>query len=296
MIGALAPYYGGKWRMSTWILEHVPPHRAWIEPFGGLANVLLRKPRSFCEVYNDTNDLVVNLFNVLRDRPSCAQLVEMLELTPYSRKDYEHAWYTRREGTPVERAYKFLVYANSSFGSAMTSDRTSLSGWDNRIFSGGKKDVNKDKAKTFMRLPEKVVAASLRLKGVAIEHRDFTQILDNYGAKAVARVCFYCDPPYLGVLGYPDCPFNETHHEILLKRLVKMDDMILISGYDSDLYKDYLKDWTLVTNTNNDLVNNKKTECLWLNPYAKDELDRHGSIFRTISHTTSGTTALPNCL
>lgn len=290
MTGALAPYYGGKWRVSTWILEHTPPHRAWIEPFGGLANVLLRKPRSFCEVYNDTNELVVNLFKVLRDRPSCAQLIEMLELTPYARQEYEHAWYTRREGTPVERAYKFLIFANASFGSASTSDRNSLSGWDNRIFSGGLSAVDKNKAVTFMHLPDKVVAAAKRLRFVAVEHRDFTQILDNYRAKPSAGVLFYCDPPYLGVKGYPGSPFNETHHETMLKRLVELDDMVLLSGYESDLYQDYLGDWTKVTRETSDLVNNRKVECLWLNPHASAKLNRHGSIYRT----SSGTTALPN--
>lgn len=290
MSGALAPYYGGKWRMSTWILEHTPPHRAWIEPFGGLANVLLKKPRSFAEVYNDTNETVVNLFKVLRDRPLCAQLVEMLELTPYARQEYEHAWYTRKEGTPVERAYKFLIYANASFGSASTSDRTSLSGWDNRIYSGGMTCVNKNKAVTFMNLPEKVVAAAKRLRFVAIEHRDFTQVLDNYAAKPEAKTCFYCDPPYMDVKGYPGCPFNETHHEILLKRLTKMDDMILLSGYDSDLYEDYLGSWTKLTRETTDLINTHKTECLWLNPQTVANLNKHGSIYRT----SSGTTALPN--
>ena len=81
-------WYGGKAYYAEWLIDRFPEHRVYVEPFGGAANVLLRKPRSEVEVYNDVDDRVVNLFRVIRDSEQFERLRLLLDLTPYARGEF----------------------------------------------------------------------------------------------------------------------------------------------------------------------------------------------------------------
>ena len=54
-------------------------------------------------------------------------------------------------------------------------------------------------------------------------------------------------------------------HEELLKVLLEHKGPVLISGYDTDLYNDMLKDWTKVQNISYSQTHSKKREVLWMN-------------------------------
>ena len=106
----LIRYHGGKWRLAPWIIQHLPPHRCYVEPFGGGASVLLRKPRAYAEVYNDLDDEIVNLFRVARDDGE--RLALACELTPFARGEFEDA-YDQAAGDPLEQARRTVF---RSFG------------------------------------------------------------------------------------------------------------------------------------------------------------------------------------
>lgn len=113
LVRPLIRYHGGKWRLAPWILQHLPPHRCYVEPFGGDASVLLRKPRAYAEVYNDLDGEIVNLFRVARDDGE--RLARACELTPFSRLEFDDA-YTPAED-PLEQARRTV------FRSFSASDR-----------------------------------------------------------------------------------------------------------------------------------------------------------------------------
>lgn len=85
-------YHGGKFRLAPWLMQFFPPHGCYVEPFGGAAGVLLRKPRVYAEVYNDLDAEVVNFFRVLRDPVLRKDLIHACRLTPYARDEFDLAY------------------------------------------------------------------------------------------------------------------------------------------------------------------------------------------------------------
>jgi len=59
---------GGKWRLLLEILERIPYHEYYLEPFAGSAIIGLNKPRARYEVFNDKYYEIYNYFYVLKYR------------------------------------------------------------------------------------------------------------------------------------------------------------------------------------------------------------------------------------
>lgn len=83
-------YTGSKWRMADWIISLMPPHRSYLEPFFGSGAVFFKKPPSRIETINDLDGEIANLFRCVREKTE--ELARAVELTPYSREEYERAW------------------------------------------------------------------------------------------------------------------------------------------------------------------------------------------------------------
>lgn len=108
-------WHGGKWRLAPWIISHMPAHRVYVEPFGGAASVLMRKPRTNLEVWNDLDGELVALFRLLRERPN--DLARLVEATPFSRVEFDLA----QSGEPceddLERVRRLLIRSHMGFSS-----------------------------------------------------------------------------------------------------------------------------------------------------------------------------------
>jgi len=74
--------YGGKASIAKWIVSHFPEHRTYLEPLCGSAAVLLAKPRSFVEIINDLDGVVMGMWKAIQSQPE--QLAALLWATPYT--------------------------------------------------------------------------------------------------------------------------------------------------------------------------------------------------------------------
>lgn len=268
----LLRYLGGKWRLAPWIIQHFPPHRVYVEPFGGAANVMLRKPRVITEVYNDLDDEVVNLFRVLREPAQAAGLIHLLHRTPFSRTEFLAAYEPATE--PVERARRLIVRSFMGFGScASRMDRSTG-------FRTGARIADAPASREWATYPDGLERIVERLAGVAIENRP---AIDLMRSRDAAGVLFYVDPPYVHSTRSPKRTrskpstgyaheLTDVDHSDLLAALTRLEGMVVLSGYATDLYDDTLTGWRRVEKPTVADRALPRTEVLWINPACADAL------------------------
>lgn len=259
-------YYGGKAKLASWIISYFPPHKNYVEVFGGAANVLLRKPRSHSEIYNDIDEDVVNLFRVLQVPKMAEELIRLLTVTPFARSEYALAMAPTNE--PIERARRLIIRSFQGFNAVSINASTSTSGFRSCL-----RDRTTHYA-TWADYPNRLRMIVERLRGVCIENQDWGRILERFDRH---DTLFYLDPPYLletrqewhgpaDVTGYRH-DFSDEDHRALLALLQKIEGMAVISGYPSDLYDEALDDWVRVDRvTRGGTSNGERTEVLWLSP------------------------------
>jgi DNA adenine methylase len=258
-------WHGGKWKLAPWIISHFPKHRIYVEPFGGAASVLLRKERSYAEVYNDLDEDVCNLFAVLQSPEGAKRLHRLLELTPFARLEFEAAY--ERCDDPVERARKLVIRAFMGFGSNGHARRTGFRSNSNRSGTAPAQD--------WRNYPDALLTIIARLRGVVIECGPADAIMATHDGP---QTLFYIDPPYEQATR--DKGSDYTHeldrggHTSLLGTLLDLKGMVVLSGYPHPTYEDALGDWRRVECAAHADGARPRTEVLWLNPACAAALDR----------------------
>lgn len=262
-------YHGGKWLLADWIIANLPPHRVYVEPFGGAASVLLQKKRSYCEVYNDLSGELVNLFTVVRDRG--LELVKVLELTPFARNEYARSFELSED--PLEQARRTVVRSFMGFGS------NSLC---RSIKSGFRANSNRSgttPAHDWANLPTAYLPIIERLRGVVLEHRDAVDLIRAHDG---AQTLVYADPPYVhstrsakvhGHHGY-DFEMTDEQHCALAELLHSVQGMVVLSGYPCELYEDLYSEWSFVERKAHADGAVDRVERLWFNASAENKLSQ----------------------
>jgi DNA adenine methylase len=259
--------------LAPWIIEHFPEHRVYVELFGGAGSVLMRKPRSYAEVYNDLDGEIVNVFRQLRDPTTARALAQQLELTPWSRDEFIASYEPTAE--PLERARRTITRAFMAFGTtARKENRTGFRAVPWRGRDGDHKNTGVDDWRNY---PAAIPAFVERLTGVSIENRDAVEVLQQQDHE---DVLFYVDPPYpldtrSSMRRRSDREHAYRHeltdddHRALAAALHQARGMVVVSGYACDLYdRELFPDWRRLTRDTLADGARKRTEVLWLNDAA----------------------------
>jgi DNA adenine methylase len=228
----IAPFawYGGKSRMASTIVGLLPPHRTYIEPFGGAAAVLCSKRPAVLDVYNDVNGGLVSFFRALREHPD--ELERALRLTPYSRAEFAEACRTWESiEDDVERARRWYVRCRQAFASSAATV-----GWGFEVDGAARGGT---RARSFATAVDNLERFAERFRRVQIDQLDWRDCLARYDKPAA---CFYLDPPY-----HPDTRGRGRHstyvdeltaadHEDLVAAAIALRGSVLISGYEHESY------------------------------------------------------------
>lgn len=227
-------WIGGKGMLVHHLLPLVPPHKHYVEVFGGGASLLFAKPPcGGVEVYNDVDEGLVGFFRVLREPRKFLRFMRRVMLVPYSRAEYNLCRKTwRQQKDEVERALRWYVVARMSF-----------SGHFAHSFANCVTETRGGIVKScyeWNKIRERLVEMHERFRTVQIECAGWPWILDRYNVEGYLA---YCDPPYHPETrrrpkrSFYEHEMPDFEHETLVSMLLDYPAMAMVSGYDCPIYK-----------------------------------------------------------
>ena len=218
--------------MVSKLLRYVPPHRTYVEVFGGGASLLFAKEPSLVEVYNDIDSAIVNFFRVLRDPEKFEKFYKKVALTPYSREEYYYCQNTWKKcEDDIERAYRWFVVARQSFAGRLVKHV-----WGFVISSTGRGMACS--VSTWLSTIEMLPEISSRLLTVQIENDDFRKIMPRYDSEITFM---YLDPPYVLETrkNEKDYVFEMSleDYQDLIDLILSSKSMFMLSGYQHRIHE-----------------------------------------------------------
>ena len=251
----IVKYWGGKIFFARLIIDLIPDSDVFVEPFAGGLNVLLNKCKYGTEVAGDLNVELIHLYETVRDHSSV--FLDRLKDIPYSEEVFNQVLVARVVDDPVERALNFLIKHRMSRAGQGKDFSEDAEGRRNR--SGFTPD-----------LFESLSFTAYRLQGVEFYCGPAMDLIDKYDGP---NTSFYLDPPY-----YPttrqssqvyEYEMTQFQHLLLLKRIVRCEGNVVISGYDNPVYSKELKEWEkysfeTANHSGQTDVKSRRTEVVWV--------------------------------
>ena len=257
-------WYGGKFSHLDWLLPLLPPCHHYCEPFAGSGAVLLNRPPSPVETFNDIDGEVVNFFRVLREEKQ--RLIEAIGLTPFAREEFAIACEVSPDLPPFERARRFYVRARQvRTGLAQTATIGRWANCKNTSRAGMSGVISR-----WLGAVEDLPAVAERLLRVQIENRPAIDVIRLYDSP---ETLFYCDPPYVhstrGDSKAYGFEMTDAQHRELAEVLNSVQGMVALSNYQAPLLDKLYpaSKWhkTISPERTNHSTKDKRVEVLWTN-------------------------------
>lgn len=250
---------GGKSWLVNHLVELLPQHRLYCEPFAGGARLFFAKKPSTIEIVNDKDGLLVNFYKVVQNDTKRQALIKALNELPYSRNVFNYFRRAEPQGE-IEKVVQFFYLSKASF-----AGDTERGG-----FAVPSRNTPRNPAQTYQHSIDALEHTARRLKGVTIECLDYEDCIRKYESESSL---FYIDCPYYGHEDYYGDSFTEQDHCCLAKLLHNVKGKIMLSHYQCDVYDRLYSDWNKYTfesfkgsyKADAGQEKPKTVECLWTN-------------------------------
>lgn len=174
------PYLGGKSRLAKHILQRIPSHTCYVEPFCGSAKILFAKTPSKAEVINDYDCELITFWRVIQNH--LETFLAYFKWAIVSRKIFELETMKRTETlTDIQRACRYFYLQKLSFAGKTTGRSYGTS------TQGGPRLNLSD-------LESSLLEVHWRLEGVNVECLDGLECIKRYDRP---HTFFFIDPPYM---------------------------------------------------------------------------------------------------
>ena len=256
-------YYGGKSakapaQIGKWIASLLPDDTdvTYVEPYGGMLGVLLQRQKCKIEIANDLDELIINLWLAIRDRPD--EFGRRLELTPHSRVEYARSVNGLHNDifNDIEKAVATYVVIVQS---VMHGTGSGLGDWaphysTTRPLKRWRKD--------------EILQLAKRIENVQLECRPALEILQR--TARIQNAVIYCDPPYPSSKTNKAYKYGDLDILGLGELLIKQKGKVAISGYNDEWdylgwYKSQKAKNRQVFKVNKGRTSEIRIESLWTN-------------------------------
>lgn len=231
-------YAGGKFYARKLILEHIPFHTVYIEPFAGGASIFFAKSKAMSNQLNDLDKQLINLFTVIRDNPH--QLIDFLKIANSGIIGIPQNFVKNLSEDKILPAHKDLhTFFKNDFrpknkiekaGRWFYLNRTTYSGimnFQNMYWGYGDKYSMQPH-----NWPRNILRTSDKIQGVTLTSSDFEEVIDN----APNGALLFIDPPYFNADQdkFYNCMFSKEDHFRLERCLYRnRERLFLFVTYDN---------------------------------------------------------------